>query len=188
MVTWDTIKCIKRNGIILRYAVDSDHNATSRIIGRTFSAERLTPGRQYKFRVAGVNDADTGPFTNTITITLDEEGLEISNCSAYQNSLNFLTVPGPVSNLMAFGIFRSVDLTWDSPQYMNGVIISYEVTYMVSRVNLIVNTTNTTFSIPQLKPKTTVSGLSVRAYTKIGYGDTTKIADQITLGKCELQN
>ena len=186
MVTWDTIECIERNGIILRYIVDSD--TTGKIMSnRTFSAEGLTPGRQYIFRVAGVNDADTGPFTDTMTITTNEEGL-LTIVPITYNSLNFLTVPGPVSNLMAFGIFRSVYLTWDSPQYMNGVIISYEVTYRVTNVTLIVNTTDTTFSIPSPLPLTTVSDLSVRAYTKIGYGDTTKIPDQITLDKCELQN
>ena len=74
MVTWDTIDCIERNGIIIRYIVDSD--ATGKMMNnRTFSAEKLTPARQYTFRVAGVNDADTGPFTDTMTITTNEEGL-----------------------------------------------------------------------------------------------------------------
>ena len=77
MVSWDTIECIERNGIILRYVVDS--NATGNISGMTYSAERLTPGIQYTFRVAGVNDADRGPFTDTITITTNEEGWVINN-------------------------------------------------------------------------------------------------------------
>ena len=76
-MTWDTIECIERNGIILNYTVDSD--ATGSISGMHFSAEGLTPGRQYTFRVAGVNDDDTGPFTDTMTITTDEEGWVISN-------------------------------------------------------------------------------------------------------------
>ena len=79
MVSWDTIECIERNGIILRYEVDS--NATGNINGRTFIAEGLVPTRQYTFRVAGVNDADTGPFTDTITLTIDEEGLVVVTIS-----------------------------------------------------------------------------------------------------------
>ena len=76
MVTWDSIECIKRNGLITSYTVESDISAGS-ISGRIFLAEGLTPGRQYKFRVAGATDVDTGPFTRTISITTNEEGLVI---------------------------------------------------------------------------------------------------------------
>ena len=76
-MTWDTIECIERNGIILDYTVDSD--APGSISGMIFSAEGLTPNRPYTFRVAGVTDAGTGPFTDTISIILDDEGLIIRN-------------------------------------------------------------------------------------------------------------
>ena len=97
-----------------------------------------------------------------------------------------LTVPGPVSDLTAQSKFTSIDLTWSAPQEPNGVIINYEVTYRVTGSNLITtNTTEliTTFIISSLTPKTTVSDISVSAYTSIGPGEAATIADQTTLEK-----
>ena len=79
MVTWDTIECIERNGIILTYIVDSDI-ASGNTSDRIFLAGGLTPSRRYTFRVAGVNDADTGPFTDTMTITTNEDGWLLVTC------------------------------------------------------------------------------------------------------------
>ena len=99
------------------------------------------------------------------------------------------TVPSPVSDLTAHPKFTSIDLTWSAPQEPNGVIISYEVTYRVTGSNI--NTTNTTdlgatFSISSLTPQTTVSNISVSAYTSIGPGEAATIADQTTLEEqCE---
>ena len=100
------------------------------------------------------------------------------------------TVPGPVSDLRVLAKFTSVDLTWSAPREPNGVIRNYEVTYRVTGTTLTINTTHlsTSFSIPSLSHQTTVSGLSVSAYTKIGRGEAATIPDQITLGNCELQN
>ena len=93
------------------------------------------------------------------------------------------TVPGHVSDLTALPKFTSIDLTWNAPQEPNGVIISYEVTYRVTGSNLVTtNTTDlsTTFSISSLTPQTTVSYISVSAYTSIGPGEAS-IPDQRTL-------
>ena len=86
-------------------------------------------------------------------------------------------------DLTALPKFTSIDLTWSAPQEPNGVIISYEVTYRVTGSNLVTtNTTNlsTTFSISSLTPQTTVSNISVSAYTSIGPGGAAIIPDQIT--------
>ena len=95
-----------------------------------------------------------------------------------------------MSDLIALAKFTSVDLSWSAPQEPNGDIISYEVTYRVTGATLIINTTDlsTSFSIPSLSHQTTVSGLSVSAYTKIGRGEAATIPDQITLDNGELQN
>ena len=88
-----------------------------------------------------------------------------------------------MSDLTALPRFTSIDLTWSAPQEPNGVIISYEVTYRVTESNLVTtNTTDssTTFSISSLTPQTTVSNISVSAYTSIGRGEATIIPDQIT--------
>ena len=93
------------------------------------------------------------------------------------------TVPGPVSDLTDLPKFTSIDLTWSAPQEPNGVIISYEVTYRVTEGNLVTtNTTDlsTTFRISSLTPQTTVSNISVSAYTSIGPGEAATIADQTT--------
>ena len=92
------------------------------------------------------------------------------------------TVPGPVSDLTALPKFTSIDLTWSAPQEPNGVIISYEVAYRVTGSNLVTTNTDlsTTFSILSLTPQTTVSYISVSAYTSIGRGEAAIIADQTT--------
>ena len=80
MVTWDTIECIERNGIITGYTVvfqkQGGANVTGNTVNRTFSAGGLTPGTSYTFQVAGVNDAGTG-VSSTALISTDEEGLKV---------------------------------------------------------------------------------------------------------------
>ena len=87
------------------------------------------------------------------------------------SSVNVAIAPGPVSNLAATPKFTSIVLTWSPPQEPNGVIISYEVSYTVNGNNTVrVNTSDlsTTFTIPSLTPQTSVSAITVTAYTRIG--------------------
>ena len=78
-VTWDTIECIERNGIITNYTAvfqeQGGANVPGNTVDRTFSATELTPFTSYTFQVAGVNDVGTGSLTDIITITTDEDGL-----------------------------------------------------------------------------------------------------------------
>ena len=68
MVTWDTIECIERNGIIIGYVVEFQEQGGDRIpaeaVGQNFTASGLNPATQYTFQVAGINSNGTGPFTN----------------------------------------------------------------------------------------------------------------------------
>ena len=68
-------------------------------------------------------------------------------------------------------------LNWSPPQEPNGVIIAYEVSYRSNQQSRITrNTTiigSTIFTTPELLPNTNVSGISVRAYTKVGPGPAT---------------
>ncbi len=77
-VTWDTITCIERNGIITSYTVEfgPSGNTTMRtgITELTFTANGLTPYTNYTFQVAGVNSVNTGIYSNILTITTFEEG------------------------------------------------------------------------------------------------------------------
>ena len=43
------------------------------MVNRTFTAGGLTPYTNYTFRIAGVNDNGTGPFTNATSIMTEEE-------------------------------------------------------------------------------------------------------------------
>ena len=92
-VTWNSIKCIERNGMITNYSVvfqeQGGANVSGNIVDGKFTAEQLTPYTDYTFQVAGVNDVDTGPFTNKITITTDEDGLLVSSNSNYSISTFF---------------------------------------------------------------------------------------------------
>ena len=68
---------------------------------------------------------------------------------------------GPVSNLLGMPTLTTVVLTWSPPQQHNGIIISYTVTYRINgSAPVTINTDNpdtTTFTIPSLFPKTTIS-------------------------------
>ena len=78
-MTLDTIECIESNGILTGYTVVFQEldgtTITGEVMGQSFTANGLTPRTSYIFQVARVNDAGTGPFTDIITITTDEEGL-----------------------------------------------------------------------------------------------------------------
>ena len=92
--------------------------------------------------------------------------------------------PGAVSNLAGTPKFTSIVLTWSPPQEPNGVIISYEVTYIVNGNNTVrVNTSDSsaTFTIPSLTPQKRVSGIKITAYTRIGQGEPSNLPDQIPL-------
>ena len=88
----------------------------------------------------------------------------------------------------------SVFLSWSAPEMPNGEIIAYEVTYRIGSGDIaIVNATNniaTNFTITFSSPSTstTVSNISVTAYTRAGRGETrthknVAIPDEVTLRK-----
>ena len=85
MVTWNTIECIERNGIITNYTVVFQEQGGTNVPGntveyRTFFATELTPFTNYTFQVVGVNDAGRGLFA-LLTITTFEDGL--LNCEIF---------------------------------------------------------------------------------------------------------
>ena len=76
-VSWTQIRCIERNGPITNYTVEFQEVGRALIPGvvvnRTFTASGLTPYTNYTFRIAGVNNNGTGPFTNVTSILTEEE-------------------------------------------------------------------------------------------------------------------
>ena len=79
-MSWTQIRCIERNGPITNYTVEFYEMGGAMIPGvvhmvnRTFTASGLAPYTNYTFRVAGVNDNGTGPFSNVTSILTEEEG------------------------------------------------------------------------------------------------------------------
>ena len=79
-VTWDTIECIHRNGLITDYEVrlredDSGDMVTDGVVDfddGTYMASGLRPFTRYIFQVAGVNVDGTGVFTETDFNTLED--------------------------------------------------------------------------------------------------------------------
>ena len=49
------------------------------VMNRTFITSGLTPYTNYTFRVAGVNDNGTGPFTNVTSILTEEESNNLAS-------------------------------------------------------------------------------------------------------------
>ena len=76
-VTWESIECSERNGIITDYAVDfqeeSGVSVPGDVMGESFTASGLTPHTVYTFRVAGVNSNGTGPFTSIMSFQTNQE-------------------------------------------------------------------------------------------------------------------
>ena len=82
-MSWTQIGCINRNGPITSYTVEFQEMGGALIHGvvvnRTFTANGLTPYTNYTFRVAGVNDNGTGPFSNVTSILTEEESNSYTN-------------------------------------------------------------------------------------------------------------
>ena len=74
---WESIECIERNGDITGYAVrfQGDDIVPGLVVNRTFNVSGLTPGTRYTFQVAGININGTGPYTDAVYVTTDEDGM-----------------------------------------------------------------------------------------------------------------
>lgn len=79
-ITWGKIECSLQNGHITGYDIRvyclSVLLSTIRVqsVGvRTYTANSLSPNREYGFRVAAVNDAGVGEFTQQLTVTTDDK-------------------------------------------------------------------------------------------------------------------
>ena len=94
--------------------------------------------------------------------------------------LLFPVVPGPVGALMVSPSQSQVSLSWDSPLMPNGIIIAYEVSYRPtasSEPETRVNTTAlvTHFTTEDNLEEDTEFFFSVRAYTRVGPGNTSSL-------------
>ncbi len=74
ILTWTQIDVSQRNGIIIRYTIQygegntRDMTITTPSSATTHLITSLKPFTQYTFTVAGVNSANTGPFSTASEI------------------------------------------------------------------------------------------------------------------------
>ena len=100
-MSWNAIDCNERNGVITSYHVDfyqvgANVISITEVVGETFTASSLQPISEYTFRVAGVNIAGSGPFTDAITISTLEDGMFLMRkVTQLKDSIkNFFCSPG----------------------------------------------------------------------------------------------
>ena len=67
IVQWGAVPCIHRNGDITGYIVSQTPSVSGGSVTET-TISNLTPSTTYNIRGAAVNDAGTGPFSNSISI------------------------------------------------------------------------------------------------------------------------
>ena len=65
-VQWGAVPCIEQNGDTVQNGNETHYVSGGSVTEITISD--LTPSTTYNVQVAVVNDADTGPFSNTISI------------------------------------------------------------------------------------------------------------------------
>lgn len=80
VLAWSPVICPQCNGPITDYVVDfvSAEGAvitTGSVLDETFTATQLTPNTNYTFRVAGGNSNGTGPFSQALIVSTDEDSM-----------------------------------------------------------------------------------------------------------------
>ncbi|TSL75304.1 Phosphatidylinositol phosphatase PTPRQ [Bagarius yarrelli] len=113
---------------------------------------------QYRVRVAAWTAAGESPVSdedNIAVLTLEDEP------------------DSPPHNLLVLNTTSSTaTITWSPPDKPNGIIVMYEVTYSNATFSFTVNSTTPSITLHHLKPYT-LYNLTVRGYTRLGYGDQT---------------
>ena len=70
---WNEVNCLDTNGPIQHYIIKiagSDGEKSNTSSTRQFTISDLTPNQEYSVRVAAVNSAGTGPFSEPIIVVL----------------------------------------------------------------------------------------------------------------------
>ena len=72
-ILWNEVNCLNTNGPIQHYIIKtagSDGEKSNTSSTRQFTISDLTPNQEYSVRVAAVNSAGTGPFSEPIIVVL----------------------------------------------------------------------------------------------------------------------
>jgi hypothetical protein len=80
--TWKPLACIERNGEIIGYKVmfyevghADELGVPLQVIGESFTASNLIPGRGYTLKVAAVNEYGTGPYHSVRNVITTRIGM-----------------------------------------------------------------------------------------------------------------
>ncbi|XP_072027044.1 phosphatidylinositol phosphatase PTPRQ-like [Amphiura filiformis] len=168
--SWTEPECGKRNGDIVMYSYElTDHRKNPVVMDKTsdttVSINNLTPYVMYTFRVAAVNSAGQGPFSNDI-VRQTEEGVP----------------PAPEELVASNTDTASITIQWLEPDPSHGVIIRYHIQYWMTSESMSTAMSamneNTAFTLSGLLPNSNYS-FRVQAETSAGRGDwsTTTIAE-----------
>ena len=119
-------------------------------------------------------------WDHTVTLSLYKQQKMVIFNFCQKNRYIFSIVPGPVGAIMVSPSQSQVSLSWDPPMMPNGIIIAYEVSYRPtasSESETRVNTTAlvTHFITEDNLEEDTEFFFSVRAYTRVGPGNTSSL-------------
>ena len=190
LVKWNLLRaCSEGYGMVVKYRVQYTAESSGEVqsIDRTeetkleASLTGLSPYTNYSIQIATVNEHGVvGLYSYPITIQTPEDGnnFKVMLISFYHSPI--IIVPGVVSNVMAYTSLSQINISWTPPLRPNGVIIAYEVSYRPtdsSDPETRLNTTDleTSFTTQSDLEEGTEFIFSVRAYTRVGPGNTSSI-------------
>ena len=204
LVKWSIVRaCSEGDGMVVKYRVHLTAESSGEVqhIDRTgeLSVRKvealltgLSPYTNYSIQIATVNEHGVvGLYSYPITIQTPEDGNNFKVVYISFLSQPIIIVPGVVSNVMAYTSLSQINISWTPPLRPNGVIIAYEVSYRptdYSDPKTRLNTTDleTSFSTQSDLEEGTEFIFSVRAYTRVGPGNTTSITvSTLSSGQCK---
>ena len=203
-VQWDVLRaCSHINDLLLNFKVqysvecsdDTGNISNTKQLNATQTQTQLTGIKPYtncSIKVAAVNEmGDVGPYSYPVTTQTPESSNIDNNGNILISIIFFPLVPGPVGAIMASPSQSQVSLSWDPPLMPNGIIIAYEVSYRPtasSEPETRVNTTTlvTHFTTEDNLEEDTEFFFSVRAYTRVGPGNTSSLTVSTLPQKSEI--
>ena len=201
LVKWNLLRaCSEGDGMVVKYRVQYTAESSGEVqsIGELSitkleaSLTGLTPYTNYSIQIATVNEHGVvGLYSYPITIQTPEDGNNFKVMYISFLSQPIIIVPGVVSNVMAYKSLSQINISWTPPLRPNGVIIAYEVSYRPTdssdpETRLTTTDLETSFSTQSDLEEGTEFIFSVRAYTRVGPGNTTSITvSTLSSGQCK---
>ncbi|OWK63035.1 Phosphatidylinositol phosphatase PTPRQ [Lonchura striata] len=147
----------------LHSALDNQYNINILAEELSYVIKGLTPFTDYTVSVSAFTAVGEGP-PSVLTVRTQEQVVFFSDiCIAEPDS--------PPHNLELINVTATeINLRWLPPEQPNGLITHYEVLYSDSNNFFIKNASSTSISLSEMKPYT-LYNISVRAFTRLGYGN-----------------